>query len=745
MASRNVSDLKALAQKQSLQGKRALAAETYQLLFKEEPSNPRWPQKAGEEYRTVGQKDKAVGAFQIAAKLYAQQGFTLKAITLCKLILDLDKTNQAAQQLLASISASAGTTSAAPPAPTAVQQPGPAATPVSPRPAVTPGPTLEMFELPQLPEQPEFIDMIELQESPGHESVAMPAAAPREFQTIDIPEVSELPKVPELPEMPDMLEVPESLEVPDMPEVRASFEVPEAPVTFEVPEIPEVPGAAETFEVPEVPEAPEVPVTFEVPETPEAPGAAETFEVQEALEVPDTPAASEETETLEVPEAAATFEVPELPEAPEGPEMFEVPEEQETLEAPGRPAIPAVDAGRAVAESTTRRPQPADTLVGSELSRVIPPTVSALKFDVNAFEIVLDDPETSAVAAERPAPSDTIPKDEILTRMPPVPIFSFLSRAALQALMERVEVRTFAPGARLITQGEQGNSLFVLVDGEVSVVREGPPRVELTHLKEGAFFGEIALVTKAPRTATVDAVRESLVLEISRDVFNELVQSHPDMLKVILRHLRERLVNGLVETHPLFAPFAGAERTLLVRRFSLLEAAGGCVLAEEGVHANAMYIILCGEAESRRGNVHQARLTTGDIFGVESLLTGQPSPVSIKTLTRCWILKMREDTFRQVIQTCSPVLATLSDMVANQDRKPPPGPPAGHSSNWGSRSSDLPGPRRSRSAFSVRRRVPGAAGNGDAAGCRVAKKQRRILGIPGGHTRWSTDRNRCFG
>jgi CRP-like cAMP-binding protein len=493
MAKNTIGELKELAQKQSAQGKRAQAAKSFLAVGDLEPTNPRWPQKAGEEYRALGEKSQAIGCFQKAAKLNAQQGFTLKAITLCKLILDLDRSNHEAQKMLASFSTSAAA-EAAPPAP---------------------APEL-------VPEPPPFAPM----------------------------------ELPEMPPPPDDLEL---------------IELPSPETDVAAPPLPEEPFAA----APPVPE----------------------------IEIPP-------------------------PEAP----LFSVP--------------------------------PGETLGALELGRTMQVSGQALEQDMEAFEILLDEPAVAPAAV--PKPTD---KAAIVTRMPPTPIFSSLDQAALRALVERVAVRTYEPGARLITQGETGDSLFVLVEGEVAVYREGTPRVELTRLAEGAFFGEIALVTKTPRTATVEAVRECVALEVSRDVFNELIRNHPDMVKVILRFLRERLVNGLVETHPLFAPFAGAERAQLVQRFSLIETPKGTVLTEEGAFANGMYIMLCGEAEARRGGASQARFTSGDLFGVESLLTGKPSLVTVTATTKCWILKMREDTFREVILTYSPVLATLSDMIAAEDRQ----------------------------------------------------------------------------
>ena len=79
------------------------AAEAYGELSRLEPENPRWPQKAGESYRKLGQKAKVVEAFQHAAEVNATQGFLLKAITLCKMILELDPAHKKTQTMLAEL------------------------------------------------------------------------------------------------------------------------------------------------------------------------------------------------------------------------------------------------------------------------------------------------------------------------------------------------------------------------------------------------------------------------------------------------------------------------------------------------------------------------------------------------------------------------------------------------------------------------------------------------------------------
>jgi len=119
-----------------------------------------------------------------------------------------------------------------------------------------------------------------------------------------------------------------------------------------------------------------------------------------------------------------------------------------------------------------------------------------------------------------------------------------------------------------------GSSLFLILAGEVAVVREaraGSPTRELARLRAGAFFGEMALLTNTPRTATVVAVRKSDFLEISRKSVRELIDREPRVLKLLMRFFRARLVGTLLQTSPLFKAFSRDERRQLISRFRLRE------------------------------------------------------------------------------------------------------------------------------------------------------------------------------
>ena len=245
-----------------------------------------------------------------------------------------------------------------------------------------------------------------------------------------------------------------------------------------------------------------------------------------------------------------------------------------------------------------------------------------------------------------------------------MPLFSSLEEDALRRLIERVTVRQAEPGEVIIREGEHGDSLFVIAEGEVAVFQAGPPRRELGRLVEGAFFGEVAVLTDHQRTASVEAQAPVTLLEITRAVVGDLLDEHPAVLRVLLRFFRDRLVANLTASSELFAPFAEEEQQQLVSRFAFLESEAGSLLIREGQGADGLYLLLAGRLHVLRGGERRiAELGPGSVVGEISLLTHGPAVASIRAASKCWLLKLQRRDFQEVIMTHPQVLAFLSELA----------------------------------------------------------------------------------
>jgi CRP-like cAMP-binding protein len=119
-----------------------------------------------------------------------------------------------------------------------------------------------------------------------------------------------------------------------------------------------------------------------------------------------------------------------------------------------------------------------------------------------------------------------------------VPLFQGLSKRHLRRIAKLARIRRFAPGSAMVRAGDSGRSFYVLLDGNAKVVRAGGrPR----RLGVGDYFGEMALLDDAPRSADVVAEGEVLALTVDRPGFTKLLRSEPALAQALLRTLAARL------------------------------------------------------------------------------------------------------------------------------------------------------------------------------------------------------------
>src|SRR3954465_11684925 len=130
-------------------------------------------------------------------------------------------------------------------------------------------------------------------------------------------------------------------------------------------------------------------------------------------------------------------------------------------------------------------------------------------------------------------------KAELLKR---VPLFSKLNKTALQDVAHIADEIDLPAGKEMATEGDRGREFFVLLNGEAEGTKGGS---RINTMKEGDFFGEIALVTKMPRTATVTATTDVDVLVITERDFDALLKNTPEIGRGVAAALAERVAPEL--------------------------------------------------------------------------------------------------------------------------------------------------------------------------------------------------------
>jgi uncharacterized protein YhbP (UPF0306 family) len=125
-------------------------------------------------------------------------------------------------------------------------------------------------------------------------------------------------------------------------------------------------------------------------------------------------------------------------------------------------------------------------------------------------------------------------------------VFKELPRHEVETLTAKLETVQVEGGATIVRQGAPADKFFIIVDGEVDVLREESPGrapKKMASLTRGQFFGEMAILRDSPRTATVRAVVPTTLLTMDRDVFRGLVAQSLATTEDFDRVIRQRLAD----------------------------------------------------------------------------------------------------------------------------------------------------------------------------------------------------------
>ena len=129
-------------------------------------------------------------------------------------------------------------------------------------------------------------------------------------------------------------------------------------------------------------------------------------------------------------------------------------------------------------------------------------------------------------------------KDAKIELLKGVPLFSHCNKKQLASVAQLADLVQVPGGTELMHEGESGREFLVLVEGSGEVRRKGR---KIDTIGPGDFVGEMALLTGAPRNATVKTTSDSTLLAVTGSAFGALLDESPDLQKSVLKALAERL------------------------------------------------------------------------------------------------------------------------------------------------------------------------------------------------------------
>lgn len=128
----------------------------------------------------------------------------------------------------------------------------------------------------------------------------------------------------------------------------------------------------------------------------------------------------------------------------------------------------------------------------------------------------------------------------------PTPLFDDLEDEEFTELATELQSREFDEGAVVVEEGSPGDSMFIVASGQVVVTTtKGDEPVRLAELGPGDFFGEAALLSGRPRTATIRAESATHCLELTRTSLDRIVAKHPRVREVMDEFNRRRAASTI--------------------------------------------------------------------------------------------------------------------------------------------------------------------------------------------------------
>ncbi|MCH7931979.1 MAG: Crp/Fnr family transcriptional regulator [Proteobacteria bacterium] len=123
-----------------------------------------------------------------------------------------------------------------------------------------------------------------------------------------------------------------------------------------------------------------------------------------------------------------------------------------------------------------------------------------------------------------------------------IPLFAKIEPSKLKLLAFTAQRLTYNAGESLFHQGDDGDSAYIIVDGDADVLVDSPTGpITVATVGKNDFVGEIAILCDVPRTATITAKTTLTTMRISKELFFQLVSQFPQMSIEIMRELARRL------------------------------------------------------------------------------------------------------------------------------------------------------------------------------------------------------------
>ena len=234
-------------------------------------------------------------------------------------------------------------------------------------------------------------------------------------------------------------------------------------------------------------------------------------------------------------------------------------------------------------------------------------------------------------------------------------VFSLIDKLSDHEAMDfirKASLVCYQSGEHIVCQGEISDSFYLILKGEMHVHMqlEDGQDIHLTTLVAGDYFGEYACVYQLPRSASVKANSDAVLLEFSNEAIAELMQQSPEAGEQLMKMVGQRLIASMLQTHTAFESLAKEDQAWLAEESIVVELEDG-MLVNEKMQAQC-YVIINGYIEvahEQQNTSLKLHLKKNDMFGhIHPMLT-LPADVTLTAHERCLVCCIPANIFKSLV------------------------------------------------------------------------------------------------
>jgi cAMP-dependent protein kinase regulator len=260
-------------------------------------------------------------------------------------------------------------------------------------------------------------------------------------------------------------------------------------------------------------------------------------------------------------------------------------------------------------------------------------------------------------------------------KLPYIPLLSALEPTLFAKVFTKLERVPLIEDDVVVEQGSAGDAMFIVADGTVRVLHRsgsGEP-TELARLGPGAFFGEMALVSSAPRAAEVRAAEPATLLRVSKTEMEALAAESEVIGDVLVAFCHARMLENLMRVSPVLAPVPPTRRPDVIARFDTDYRRAREVIIREGKEGPGLYLVVSGRVRVTRdeagGPVMITDLGPGELFGEISLVMSKLSTASVTAVENTALLHLSRDDFHEATKDCPELLKGAYDIAVDREEQ----------------------------------------------------------------------------